>query len=244
MTNREERQSTMYRTRITKIHHPCKPMTQERLKPSPIDRVCRRITLTWNPIPNNTHRYTLCRCILRRSSPSKFVPELTILISGICPRHNNHGRMHKGYGDQNYHQDPYFDQFGGYNAFRLRVFVDFPGIYLNVLGRHAFIAEDEMDTLVADFERVDFQPGSPAVAARVEYLYEVYNEHHEHGVELPEHVVELLRDRTPANETSKYPGIPVERDHFTEWAASPRMREVEVILRGKWAGLPHWAVKP
>lgn len=115
-----------------------------------IEKVCRRLTMKWEPIWKITHRYLYCRCILRRSTLSQLCPEITVLINARCPRLHSRGVPHADYGDIDYHQDRYFDQFGGYNAFRGMIFGAFPSIYLNVLGRYAFNNMNELDTVMKD----------------------------------------------------------------------------------------------
>ncbi|KAE8141565.1 hypothetical protein BDV38DRAFT_278919 [Aspergillus pseudotamarii] len=114
-----------------------------------IERVYHRLTMKWEPLVNITHRYLYCRSIMHRGAPSSFTPEITIPVEDICPRHNNEGIVRADYGDQDYHQDPYFKQFGGYNTFRAIVLLFFPGVYFKILGQQSFIA-DERGSMVHD----------------------------------------------------------------------------------------------
>lgn len=48
---------------------------------------------------------------------------MTLLIAAQCPRHNCKGLSFSDYGNnQDYHTDPYFNDFGGYNMFRFLLF--------------------------------------------------------------------------------------------------------------------------
>lgn len=87
-----------------------------------IETVCRCLTMKWEPVFNMTVRYMDCRCILRMSTPSPFAPEMTLPLCALCPRHNTKGKRFADYGYQDCHQDPYFDRFGGYTAFRGMVY--------------------------------------------------------------------------------------------------------------------------
>lgn len=55
----------------------------------PVDFVCQRLTIKWEPIFNITHRYLHCRCVIWLSTHSRLYNETTLWIYAICPRHNN-----------------------------------------------------------------------------------------------------------------------------------------------------------
>ncbi|PIG83684.1 hypothetical protein AARAC_011807 [Aspergillus arachidicola] len=99
-------------------------------------------------------------------------------VSDICPRHNNQG--------MDYHQDPYFKQFGGYNAFRAMVFLLFPGVCSKVLGQQACIADDDLKTAT-------YRLGGIIKDAINRYMFEVYHDAEVAGVVLPDDVLNFLR---------------------------------------------------
>lgn len=162
---------------------------------SSIESVCRRLTMKWEPLVNITHRYLHCRCIMRRGTPSSFTPEFTILVEDMCPRHYNEGIVRADYGDQDYHQDPYFKQFGGYNTFRAMELLFFPGVYLNILGQQSFIADDERESVVHDLYTAMQRLGSTLKDAIDSYRVEVYRAAQLAGVELPDDVLNFLREQ-------------------------------------------------
>ncbi|KAE8313874.1 hypothetical protein BDV41DRAFT_576301 [Aspergillus transmontanensis] len=211
---------------------------------SSIERVCRRLTMKWEPIVNITHRYLYCRCILRRSTPSPFPQEITFPVGGICPRHNNRGIVHADYGDQDYHQDPYFKQFGGYNAFRTMIFLLFLEVCSKVLGQQAFIADDERDSVVDELKTATYRLGSITKDAINRYMFEVYHDAEVAGVVLPHDVLNFLRERkekSPENEVLEM----ARNMKFNPTSCLPDsvVREVEDIQRGQWSGKPHWTVR-
>lgn len=70
----------------------------------PIDFVCRRLIIKFEPVFNVTHRYLYCQCLIRLSTPSHLYKELTLLTFSICPRHNRRGACYQDYGNIDYHQ--------------------------------------------------------------------------------------------------------------------------------------------
>ena len=198
--------------------------------------------MKWEPIWNITHRYLYCRCILRRSTPSQLCPEITVLINARCPRHNSGKASHADYGDIDYHQDRYFDQFGGYNAFRGMVFGVFPSMYLNVLGRYAFINMDELDTVMKDLVSAIDRLGETFQDALDEYTYEIYKNAKRLGVPPSSHAVEFLNDWEEKVQEDKMQDSPAPPDSIKDFLGSPMMREVEDIQLGRWSRKPHWTV--
>lgn len=96
-----------------------------------IDLVCHRLTMKWEPIFNIVHRYRFCRCVLRLSTPSRLIEEMTLLAAWLCPRHNTQGTTFRDYSELALPciDDPYFDQFGGYNAFWALLHQYLPKLY-------------------------------------------------------------------------------------------------------------------
>ncbi|KAF3386608.1 hypothetical protein F1880_001520 [Penicillium rolfsii] len=207
-----------------------------------IEKVCRRLTMKWEPIFNFTHRYLYCRCILRRTTPSSLCPEITLLVNSRCPRHNSQKITSADYGDIDYHQDPYFDQFGGYNAFRGMVFAEFPGLYLHTLGRYAFIDPEELGRVTNDLNSAIDRLGHKFLDILDEYKYEVYKDADQGGVSLPSHVIEFMRERESKEKENKMRDIPLHPDLVKDFLECPMMQEVEEIQHGRGSRKPHWTV--
>ncbi|KAL3466255.1 hypothetical protein BJX64DRAFT_284823 [Aspergillus heterothallicus] len=204
-----------------------------------IEKVCRRLTMKWEPVLNYTHRYLYCRCILRKTTPSSLCPEMTLFIAAVCPRHNNQGLKHADYGDKSYHLDPYFDQFGGYNAFRGMVFLLFPGLR-RYLGEDAFIADNDlegvMDEAISAIDRLELHD------AMQEYKYEVLKEAERQGFPLPSHALDILRERRDVMPKNEFGDLELSEDQVKDFFECPMMREVTEILSGRWSGKPHWKI--
>lgn len=71
------------------------------------------------------------------------------------------------------------------------VFVVFPSIYLNVLGRYAFIHIDELDTVMKDLVSAIDRLGGTFQDALDGYTYETYRNAKRGGLPLPSHAVEF-----------------------------------------------------
>ena len=214
----------------------------------PIDVVCRRMTIKWEPIWNLVHRYLHCRCVVRLSTPSKLEKEMTLLVLHPCPRHNTDGLSFLDYGNKNYHEDSYFDSYGGYDSFRAMIFVYCRNIY-QLLGSDKFLSEEEagaaLQALVQHEER---KPGSIKNALR-EYSFDV-NEHlRRDGVDLPEGVVQNLEQERQLRKIERERDKPEDFVFFPDGEV-PRMDlsnapfnlELREILDEKWSGRPHWAL--
>jgi hypothetical protein len=110
----------------------------------PIDFVCKRLIVKWEPIFNCVHRYLHCRCVIQLSTPSHIEKEMTFLIIAPWPRHNKTGVNHPDYGDINYHEDKYFDRFGGYRSFQGMIYAFEPNIY-EILGGEKFLPDEQIE---------------------------------------------------------------------------------------------------
>ena len=216
-----------------------------------IDLVCKRLIVKWQPMFNVVHRYVHCRCVLRRTTPSRVEKEQTLLVVATCPRHNRNNSSRRDYGDLDYNKDPYFDQFGGYRAFQGFVYM-FAGNIYDILGGEKFIPAEHIDeakSLIDERIEADLD-GLKEVF--FEYYFEVNDAVEKAGIELPEseaRFVEVERQRRK-EKVNKDLGIEPDdgewgfseeqRQHIYE---SPMMREVREILDGKWHGKNHWEVE-
>ncbi|KAF7590196.1 hypothetical protein BBP40_003171 [Aspergillus hancockii] len=177
---------------------------------------------------------------LQISTPSPLSPELTISINNRCPRHNSEGITHADYGNMDYHQDPYFDQFEGYNEFRGMVFSVFPEIYIDALGRQAFIAEKDLHGVIDDLNSATDRLGESFQDTVRECIYEANIDADLAGIPLPSHALELLRERKEGEQKDKWHEVLIYPDEIKDFSECPMMRDVADILHGRWSGKPHW----
>jgi hypothetical protein len=196
---------------------------------------------------NIVHRYAYCRCIVRLTSPASCEKEMTLLIVAECPRHNCKGHSFLDYGNQDYRNDPYFDDFGGYDIFRFLVLSHPSGevcrVVSQVLGGDKFLTEDEKAT-ISDAWLGLSDAGRARYSNRlVEYWTEVHEEFDSLGVELPVDAKERLRERRERREqlNAKY-GFPVSYGKLKA-PELPWTKELEEILERKWSGKFHWIVE-
>jgi hypothetical protein len=214
-----------------------------------IELVCRRLTMKFEPIFNIVYRYLYCRCALWRSTPSHFIPELTILRDYECPRHNTTGKRFRDYGDFALacDEDPYFDQFGGYKVFWALLHRRFPKIFehlggpsvmseLELLQCHiAYLQnEKEREAWLQDvvegywFEFVGYHKDRQLIfspAAEEEYL-RVETRRIELGIDKPSNKKGLGEDQI--------------EQHQKDFSESTMAREIRDIVSGCWTGEPHW----
>ncbi|KUJ08875.1 uncharacterized protein LY89DRAFT_328516 [Mollisia scopiformis] len=218
----------------------------------PIDFVCKRLIVKWEPIFNFVHRYLHCRCVIRLSTPSHIEKEQTLLTFAQCPRHNETGATHLDYGDLDYHSDKYFDRFGGYRSFQAMIYAFAPNIY-EILGREKFLAGEQID---AAFDALNaFRRGDEMRLRKafLEYVYEVNDELERNGFPLPESAVHGVKDERRRREEAhavgnKELGFPefskdLRKEFQRDIREVPMMKEVDEILDGKWSGKPHWMIE-
>jgi hypothetical protein len=220
----------------------------------PIDFVCKRLIVKWEPICNFVHRYLHCRCVIRLSTPSHIEKEKTLLAIALCPRHNSRGVSHLDYGDINYHEDEYFDQFGGYRSFQGMIYAFAPNIYDEILGGEKFLPSEQIEAALNALDA--FREANEVGLRKVflEYFYEVNDELERIGFPLPDLVVQAVKDerlRRRDARAARYEelGLP----DFTHLSLSeeekrgfrdiPMVRQVDEILDGKWSGKPHWIIE-
>jgi primase-polymerase (primpol)-like protein len=191
---------------------------------------------------------------------------MTFLFAHICPRHNKFEIDFRDYGNCDYHEDPYFDQFGGYGLFRHSVSSLWPQI-LDVLGGEKFISNNEIqnfrthaDTYASpegpDTSSHDENKGDEEIQRYIDKFNDYLTDHHEAlinaGVEAHEHVVEninRLRKRRESAKSKTELGI-----SSADWDAIklsdgispkdfPHIKGVLEIFDGSWSGKPHWVVE-
>jgi hypothetical protein len=215
----------------------------------PIDLACRRLIIKWEPLFNVVHRYLYCRCVIRLSTPSHIEKEMTILVPAPCPRHNTVDACHTDYGEINYYQDPYFEQFGGYYSFQYFIYLFKPNIY-DHLGGERFLRNDRIEDALKAFNK--FREGNDEGLSKMnyEYFFEINDELEKVGFKLPDGIVENIRDeRLRRRNESKLLGhgdfsnVSLSEEERRDFSDMPMVREVKKILAGKWSGKPHWAIE-
>lgn len=204
----------------------------------PIDLVCRRIVLKWEPIFNIVHRYAYCRCVIRLSTPSHIEMEQTFLMLGFCPRHNCAGLCHKDYGDLDYQQDQYFEEFGGYRSFQGLLYVLEPKIY-GLLGGERFLPSEHVEEAQNALAKFRKENAEGFIKVLFEYQFDINDKLERIGYAMPQSMAEAVRyerlqrsGRFTSNDEQR-------RDVYD----SPMMKEVRLILNGEWSGEPHWTLE-
>ncbi|KAK0108886.1 hypothetical protein ONS96_002723 [Cadophora gregata f. sp. sojae] len=214
----------------------------------PIDLVCKRLIVKWEPIYNIVHRYLHCRCILRLTTPSRVEKEQTILVLAGCPRHNTKNLFHRDYGDLEYDKDPYFDQFGGYRAFQGFVYLYQPHIY-RMLGCEKFVPTKNLDAATKAVKEIMMRGFEGLTDPFLEYFLGVNDAVKKAGVQLPEpeaEIVEIGRQRRKEERIASHKALGIEsmltpsEDQQRMISESPMMQQVRDILDGKWNGKKHW----
>ncbi|CAH0045203.1 unnamed protein product [Clonostachys solani] len=163
-------------------------------EPTPIDLVCRRLVIKWDPIFNISYRYLFCRCIAWASTPSQLVPEMTVPLAASCPRHNNKGISFPDYGNLDYSDDHYFDKFGGYGLFRLQVLQLFPYLY-HILGGQAFMSDSDKATFMEKIDNVSDETLAAIRPALIEYHFERFDRLELVGTTFPSNVTQWLAEQ-------------------------------------------------
>lgn len=222
----------------------------DRLLPS-IDLVCHRLTMKWEPIFNIVYRYVFCRCIIRLSTPSRLVEEMTILLAWVCPRHNTQGVAFRDYSELALScvEDPYFDRFGGYYAFWALLHRYLPKLYHHIGGLKA-ITDSELEYGYVGLRRMKEDDNDSIQNIVNDFWFEVVEYMVKKEVDLPPDVVaDFTKEktkRTQAVEKTDFSSSIEETDNsrfMDEFNKSSMGRELTEIARGKWNGVPHWTIE-
>lgn len=220
----------------------------------PIDYVCKRLIVKWEPTFNIVHRYLFCRCIIRLSTPSRIEKELTLLRFAYCPRHNVRDIHYLDYGDIDYNEDEYFDKFGGYLSFQGMICYYLPNVY-NTLGGGRFIPKKQVQAALNASDAFREADEAHLKEMLQEYIFEVNDELDRAGVTLPDTVLlatkaarsqrahaQAAKNRKLGLSGSIHAPQPNEEQQ-EQLQESPMMQEVEQILNGEWSGKPHWTIE-
>ncbi|KAH7024693.1 uncharacterized protein B0I36DRAFT_331872 [Microdochium trichocladiopsis] len=202
-----------------------------------LDVICRLMILKWEPISPITHRYLLCRCVLRLNTPSRLHGnfEMTIPTAAICPRHNTGGVRCKDYGDLvNNHEDPYFHKFGGYDVFRDQV----ARWGLDALGGDAFITPQERARARLRVTSMTPEELKQCNSAFEEYHYDLSCHFVASGESkaVPQRFASRYREEKLSREQDESL-----RPTWSEvWGKSAMKKELDQLVGGVWDGVPHW----
>jgi hypothetical protein len=170
---------------------------------------------------------------------------MTSLRDAECPRHNTTGNTFRNYGDYFVpcDQDPYFEQFGGYNVFWALLHDRFPRIFEKLGGLSAISEHELVQAYIAYLQNEQERPGWIQDLTE-DYWFELA----ETCEPLPSEVQgEYLRvktrrvergiDRAHSREKLDDNQIKHYRKNFSESAMGRELCEIE---SGRWTREPHW----
>lgn len=216
-----------------------------------IDLVCHRLTMKWEPIDNIVHRYIFCRCVVRLSTPSRLNEEMTILTVWPCPRHNSKGITFRDYSEIALpcQSDPYFDRFGGYNAFWALLYRYLPNIYLH-LGGPESITENQLEYGYVDLSRMEERDEDSVRCIVRDFKFDVAETMVYQGMDLhPDVTAEFIKEANRRRQAAGEKGFDFTHDEGARgkmrdgFEDSPMGRELKEIITGNWKGVPHWTIE-
>jgi hypothetical protein len=108
---------------------------------------------------------------------------------------------------------------------------------MHVLGRYAFIPENELQGVTEDWKHTTVCEEEIQYATE-QYMYEVYKDADRRGWPIPSHAIDLLRKMQEEEQKNEVHDSSVRK---VLWE-SPMMQEIADIQRGRWSGKPHWTV--
>jgi hypothetical protein len=176
---------------------------------------------------------------------------MTLYLDWVCPRHNTQGITFRDYSEIALPcpKDPYFDQFGGYNAFWALLHRYQPELF-DHLGGPKSIVGNQVEYGYVDLARMEEHDRDAVRRIVKAYWFEVAETMGSQGVDLPldvpaDFTEKQTRRRQEAQKTDSNSSF-VEmararmRDAFEE---SPIGRELKEIRMGNWNGVPHWTIE-
>jgi hypothetical protein len=211
-----------------------------------IELVCRRMVIKWEPFFNIVHRYMWCRCILRKTSPASCEKEMTFLVTpfqAVCPRHNSQGITFWDYGNDDYHDDPYFDRFGGYDMFRFLALGCSKDSFDTAVGGEKFMSDEDFRREQQKYLGLSEERQASLRSVMMEdYFIEGWDTLDRSNLPLPPHAAEKVRERRERGNDKRRAWKGNYSDSETRQALydSPMMREVRQICAGTSNGKPHW----
>jgi hypothetical protein len=122
------------------------------------------------------------------------------------------------------------------------IFAEFPGLYLDTLGRYAFIDEEELDRVVSDLKSAIDRLGQTFLDVLDRYKYEIYEEAVQARVSLPSHAIDFMREWEEKEQENRMRDSPLHPDLIKDFLECPMMQEVKEIQLGRWSRKPHWTV--
>jgi hypothetical protein len=212
--------------------------------PPSIDLVCRRMIMKWEPILNVVYRYMGCLCVLWRSTPSRHIEEMTFVLKYGCPRHSTGQITYKDYNELGLygHDDPYFQKFGGYNAFWAMLHRIKPKFY-DMFGGATAISEKQLKYGYIDLEMQE-KDGVSLDCMFHEYLTEILSVYREDPSLCT--TTRPIRRATSAIGGEKDDENAERRDQLKricdDSEESVQGKEIKQIVGGTWDGVPHWSL--
>ncbi|KAF2799210.1 hypothetical protein K505DRAFT_356799 [Melanomma pulvis-pyrius CBS 109.77] len=201
--------------------------------------------MKWEPIYNIVFRYLFCRCIIRLSTPSRLIPEMTLFRCSVCPRHNTQSIIFRDYSELALpsHDDPYFDKFGGYNSFWALLHRDLPNIFGHLCGPQA-ITSNQLDHGYMDLARIEKKDEDAVRRMLKDYQFEVTEHLVNLGVDLPpDRTAKFAEEKAERQSVKQIWGELVSDQMRTEMRDSPMFKELKEIDEGNWHGIPHWIIE-
>jgi hypothetical protein len=193
-----------------------------------IDLVCHRLTMKWEPIF-----------------------KMTLLAAWLCPRHNTQGTTFRDYSELALPciDDPYFNQFGGYNAFWALLHQYLPKLY-DHLGGPISMTDNQLAYGYVDLGRMEEQDKGAVRRIAEDYWFEVVEAIVDQGMDIsPDIAADFSKEKTRREpETKKKDfgsgldemAIRRMRDEFAESSMGIELKEIKM---GNWNGVPHWLIE-
>ncbi|KAF2731936.1 hypothetical protein EJ04DRAFT_514233 [Polyplosphaeria fusca] len=207
--------------------------------------------MKWEPIFNIVFRNLYCRCVILLSTPSRIIEELTIFIACDCPRHNTVRTTYRDYSELTLkpHKDPYFDRYGGYNAFWAIMRYFLPQVYERLGGANA-ITDVELDHGFFDLVRMTENHQQASLRIFWDYQHEIIDHMVKQIEHLPLDVLANFTEEEAAQRQRMKDEINWDQDEFNKLNGENDVtkdawfnKELEKVLKGRWNGVPHWAIE-
>jgi hypothetical protein len=177
----------------------------------------------------------------------------------MCPRHNTQGHSFQDYSELALPclKDPYFNRFGGYNAFWALLHRYLPTLYHDIGGPKA-ITSNELEYGYVDLNRKEEKDKDSVVQIARDYWFEVAEAMPNQAANLhpglaanlpPDLAAELTKEKTRRRQEAEKKRYKLSLDEVaigrmcTEFRESPLGKQLEEIISGKWNGVPHWTIE-
>jgi hypothetical protein len=172
-------------------------------------------------------------------------------MAWVCPRHNTHGIAFRDYSELALPcvDDPYFDQFGGYNAFWALLHRCLPKLYEH-LGGSISITSHKLAYGYVDLGQIEEQDKDSVRRIAKDYWFEVVEVMIDQGVDIPPNIAaEFVKEKARRRLETEKKNFDSCHDEMTinrmraEFKESPMGAELMEIKMGNWNGVPHWVIE-